>query len=68
MKLSVIRRGKTEPQEMEITLAKLPAPKMVEDRLEGDIAYLRVPEFEPGDDQADPRRASAAPSIRARTS
>lgn len=48
VKLSVIRRGKAEPQEMEITLAKLPAPKLVEDRLEGDIAYLRVPEFEPG--------------------
>jgi carboxyl-terminal processing protease len=48
VKLSVIRRGKTEPQEMEITLEKLPAPKLVEDRLEGDIAYLHVPEFSPG--------------------
>ncbi|MBZ5694331.1 MAG: PDZ domain-containing protein [Acidobacteriia bacterium] len=49
VKLSVIRRGKTEPQEMEITLAKLPAPKLVEDRLEGDIAYVRVSEFEAGE-------------------
>ena len=48
VKLSVIRRGKTEPQEMEITLAKLPAPRLVEDRLEGDIAYIRVPEFQAG--------------------
>jgi carboxyl-terminal processing protease len=48
VKLSVIRSGKAEPQEMEITLAKLPAPKMVEDRLEGDIAYLHVSEFQPG--------------------
>jgi carboxyl-terminal processing protease len=48
VKLSVIRRGKAEPQDMEITLAKLPAPKLVEDRLEGDIAYLRVPEFQVG--------------------
>src|SRR5579863_3392798 len=48
VKLSVIRRGKTEPQDMEITLAKLAAPKLVEDRLEGDIAYLRVPEFQSG--------------------
>jgi carboxyl-terminal processing protease len=48
VKLSVIRRGKTEPQDMEITLAKLQAPKLVEDRLEGDIAYVRVPEFQPG--------------------
>ncbi|HKV05395.1 MAG TPA: S41 family peptidase [Candidatus Acidoferrales bacterium] len=48
VKLSVIRRGKTEPQEMEIALAKLPAPKLVEDRLEGDIAYLRVPDLQAG--------------------
>ena len=48
VKLSVIRRGKTEPQDMELVLAKLPAPKLVEDRLEGDIAYVRVPEFEAG--------------------
>jgi carboxyl-terminal processing protease len=48
VQLSVIRRGKAEPQEMEITLEKLPVPKLVEDRLEGDIAYLHVPEFEPG--------------------
>src|SRR6202451_941348 len=49
VKLSVIRRTKTEPQEMEITLAKLPAQKLAEDRLEGDIAYVRVPEFQPGE-------------------
>jgi carboxyl-terminal processing protease len=48
VKLSVIRRARSEPQEMEIILAKLPAPKLVEDKLQGDIAYLRVPEFEPG--------------------
>jgi carboxyl-terminal processing protease len=49
VKRSVIRRGKAEPQEMEITLAKLPAPKLVEDKLESDIAYVRVPEFQPGE-------------------
>lgn len=49
VKLSVIRRGKAEPQDMEITLAKLPAPKLVEDRLNGDVAYVRVPEFQPGE-------------------
>jgi carboxyl-terminal processing protease len=49
VKLSVIRRGKAEPQEMEIALAKLPAPKLVEDKLEGDIAYVRVPEFQAGE-------------------
>ena len=46
--LSVIRRGKTEPQDLGITLAKLPPSKLVEDKLQGDIAYLRVPEFSAG--------------------
>jgi carboxyl-terminal processing protease len=49
VKLSVIRRGRTtEPQETELTLEKLAAPKLVEDRLEGDIAYLHVSAFDPG--------------------
>jgi len=48
VKLSVIRRGKAEPQDMELRLAKLAPPKLVEDRLEGDIAYLRVRSFSPG--------------------
>jgi carboxyl-terminal processing protease len=47
--LSVIRRGKAEPQEMTITLAKLaPSKLVVEDKLQGDVAYLRVEEFEAG--------------------
>jgi carboxyl-terminal processing protease len=47
--LSVIRRGKTEPQDMTITLAKLaPSKLIVEDKLQGDVAYLRVLEFETG--------------------
>ena len=48
VKLSVIRRGKAEPQEMELKLAKLAPPKMIEDRLQGDIAYLHVRSFGPG--------------------
>ena len=48
VKLSVIRRGKAEPQDMEVTLAKLTPPKPVEDKLQGDVAYLRVSDFEPG--------------------
>jgi carboxyl-terminal processing protease len=48
VKLSVIRRGKAEPQEVEISLARLAPPKLVEDRLEGDIAYVHVTEFQPG--------------------
>src|ERR1700683_5416473 len=48
VKLSVIRRGKAAPQDMEITLAKLAAPKLVEDKLESDIAYISVPKFQAG--------------------
>jgi carboxyl-terminal processing protease len=48
VKISVIRRGKTEPQDLDLTLEKLPAPKLLEDKLQGDIAYLRVPTFEAG--------------------
>jgi carboxyl-terminal processing protease len=48
VKLSVIRRGKTEPAEVEVVLARLAPPKIVEEKLEGDIAYLRVPEFDAG--------------------
>jgi len=47
--LSVIRRGKAEPQDMTITLAKLaPSKLIVEDKLQGDVAYLRVTDFDAG--------------------
>ena len=47
--LSVIRRGKAEPQDMTITLAKLaPSKLIVEDKLQGDVAYLRVSDFDAG--------------------
>jgi len=48
VQLSVIRRGKAEPQEMELTLAKLPPPKLLEETIQGDIAYLRVESFPAG--------------------
>ncbi|HTV60824.1 MAG TPA: S41 family peptidase [Verrucomicrobiae bacterium] len=48
VKLSVIRHGKTEPEEVDLTLARLAPPKIVEARLPDDIAYLRIPEFSPG--------------------
>jgi len=47
--LSVIRRGKTEPQDVQITLEKLGPAKLVEDRLEGDIGYLHVAALDPGE-------------------
>jgi carboxyl-terminal processing protease len=49
VKLSVIRRGKTEPQEIPITLEKLAPPKIVEDKLQqGDVAYIHLSEFDAG--------------------
>jgi carboxyl-terminal processing protease len=49
VKLSAIRRGKAEPQDMDLTLAKLSAPKLVvQDKVAGDIAYLHVSEFTSG--------------------
>lgn len=48
IKISAIRRGKAEPQDIDITLAKLAAPKLVEDKVAGDIAYLHVPQFYAG--------------------
>jgi carboxyl-terminal processing protease len=33
---------------VELTLAKLSAPRVLEDKLQGDIAYLRVPQFSAG--------------------
>lgn len=48
VKVTAIRRTRGEPQEIQITHAKMAPPKLVEDRLEGDIAYLRVPAFEAG--------------------
>jgi carboxyl-terminal processing protease len=48
VKLSVITRLKQEPQEMDVTLAKLAPAKLVEDKLQGDVAYIGVPEFDSG--------------------
>ena len=48
VKLSVIGRTRSEPQPIEVGLAKLPPPRLLEDRMEGDIAYLRVPTFDEG--------------------
>lgn len=48
VKLSAIRRGKQEPEDITVTLAKLPAPRLIETRLQGDVAYIRVPAFDPG--------------------
>jgi carboxyl-terminal processing protease len=43
VELAVIRRTKVEPEDVDIVLGKTPDPKIVEDRINGDIAYLRLP-------------------------
>jgi carboxyl-terminal processing protease len=43
VKMSEVRRGRTEPQEVDVVRAVIPAPRLLTDRLEGDIAYIRVP-------------------------
>jgi carboxyl-terminal processing protease len=48
VKLSVVRRGTPQPQEVDLTRAPLAPPHILTERYEGDIAYLRVPEFNPG--------------------
>lgn len=48
VKVSVIRRGRTESQEIPLTMAKLAPPKLLEDRMKDDIAYLRVQAFDSG--------------------
>lgn len=48
VKLSVIRRGKTEPESVELTLQPLSGPKVVSAMMAGGVAYLRVPTFANG--------------------
>lgn len=48
VKVSEVRSGRTEPQEVDIVRAVIPAPRLLADRLEGDIAYIRVPTFSAG--------------------
>src|ERR1700687_4906630 len=48
VKMSEVRRGKTEPQEVDVVRAVIPVPRLLTDRLEGDIAYMRVPTLRTG--------------------
>jgi carboxyl-terminal processing protease len=48
VKISEVRRGGTDSQQIEVVRAALSAPKMLADRIEDDIAYMRVPAFSPG--------------------
>ncbi len=43
-----VRSGQTEPQQLDLVRVQLPPLHVWTERLEGDVAYLRVPTFEPG--------------------
>lgn len=48
IKMSAIRRGETGSQAVDITLEKIPAPKLVQTRLQDGVGYIRVPAFDNG--------------------
>ena len=48
VKLTEVRHGGTESHDLDVTRAALGSPRLVTDRLEGDIAYMRVPAFTEG--------------------
>ena len=48
VKVSVVRRGRTEPQEVELIRAQLAPTRVMADKLAEDIGYLRVPMLEAG--------------------
>jgi carboxyl-terminal processing protease len=47
VKAAVVRRGLTEPQDMEISRATLTAPHILADKID-DVAYLRIPSLGAG--------------------
>lgn len=49
VKVAVIRRGKTEPQDISITRAVIGPEHVVADRVGDDVAYIRLPALEPLD-------------------
>jgi carboxyl-terminal processing protease len=48
VKVAVVRRGRIEPQDVELVRAQLTPLHVMSDKLEGDVGYLRVPALEPG--------------------
>ncbi len=48
VKLTEVRHGGTESHGLEVTRAVLGVPRLVTDRLEDDIGYMRVPSFNAG--------------------
>jgi carboxyl-terminal processing protease len=48
VKMSVIFRSKQEPQDISLVLGAIPAEKPTTEKLQGDVGYLHVPEFDAG--------------------
>jgi carboxyl-terminal processing protease len=48
VKVSEVHAGRTEPQDVDLVRAVISAPHLQAERLEGDIAYIRVPTFGAG--------------------
>ena len=48
VKLTEVRHGGTESHDLEVTRVALGTPRLVTDKLESDIAYMRVPAFTAG--------------------
>ena len=48
VKLEVVRRGRTEPQDVELIRQQLAPLHVLVDKVEGDIGYLHVPTLEAG--------------------
>jgi carboxyl-terminal processing protease len=46
VKVAVIRRGKTEPQEVSVNRAAIGAQHIVADKVSDDVAYIRMPAIE----------------------
>ena len=49
VKLGVVRRGKSEPEEVSINRAIVAPQHIVADRVADDVAYVRLPSIETGD-------------------
>jgi len=48
VKITEVRHGGTESHDLEVTRAALAPPRLVADKMEDDIAYVRVPAFTAG--------------------
>lgn len=48
VKVGVIRRGKADPDEVDLVREKLPTAKIVSEKVDPDILVLRLPSLDPG--------------------